>query len=67
VLHDAGVVVTQALSIAVNGETTAADGTWVSVTAASLCLHGDTPGAAALGVRVRAALAEAGVVVKAFA
>jgi UPF0271 protein len=34
--------------------------------ARSLCLHGDTPGAAAAAVRVRAALEAAGVTVAAF-
>ncbi|MEZ0066468.1 UPF0271 protein [Streptacidiphilus sp. MAP12-20] len=67
VLHDAEAVLAQALAIAVSGEVVAADGTKVSVAAASLCLHGDTPGAAALGVRVRAGLEAAGVAVEAFA
>jgi UPF0271 protein len=67
VLHDPDAVLTQALAIALSGEVTAADGTKVSVAAASLCLHGDTPGAAALGVRLRAALTEAGVTVEPFA
>jgi len=38
----------------------------LAASARSLCLHGDTPGAAAAAVRVRAALAEAGVTVAAF-
>jgi UPF0271 protein len=50
-----------------DGEVVAADGSLVVVRAASLCVHGDTPGAAALALRVRDALAAAGVTVEAFA
>ncbi|MGW2442493.1 LamB/YcsF family protein, partial [Streptomyces goshikiensis] len=39
----------------------------VPVAARSLCLHGDTPGAAGLALRVREALRTAGVRVEAFA
>ena len=67
VLHDPDAVVAQALSIAVTGEVTTAAGGKVSVAAASLCLHGDTPGAAALAARVRSALETAEVAIEAFA
>ncbi|WP_042417828.1 LamB/YcsF family protein [Streptacidiphilus anmyonensis] len=67
VLHDPDAVVAQALSIAVAGEAATASGAKVAVTADSLCLHGDTPGAAALAARVRSALRSAGVTVEAFA
>jgi UPF0271 protein len=46
---------------------TGADGSRIPVAARSLCVHGDTPGAAALARRIRAALEEAGVAVRAFA
>ncbi len=45
----------------------AADGSRIAVQARSLCLHGDTPGAAELAGRVRAALEAARVRVEAFA
>jgi UPF0271 protein len=67
VLHDPEAVVAQALAIAVAGETASACGTKVRVAADSLCLHGDTPGAAALAARVRAALESAGAAIRAFA
>lgn len=38
----------------------------ITVKARSLCLHGDTPGAALLGAQVRAALEQAGVHVRSF-
>jgi UPF0271 protein len=45
----------------------AVDGTVVAVRPRSLCLHGDTPGAAALAVAVRRALTEAGAAIAPFA
>jgi 5-oxoprolinase (ATP-hydrolysing) subunit A len=51
----------QAVSIATRRRVRATDGTWVEVRADSLCLHGDTPGAAAIGLAVRGALDKAGV------
>ena len=51
----------QAVSIATSHRVRATDGTWIAVTAATLCLHGDTPGAPAIALAVRAALESAGV------
>lgn len=67
VLHDPDAVVARAVRMAAEGVVTAADGSAVPVAARSLCLHGDTPGAAGLASRVRDALAAAGVAVEAFA
>jgi UPF0271 protein len=61
VLEDEDAVVAQALQIAREGRVDAISGEVVTVHARSLCLHGDTPGAARLASRVRRALAEAGV------
>jgi UPF0271 protein len=43
------------------------DGTTVPVTAESICVHGDTPGAARIAAVVRATIEAAGVVVRPFA
>lgn len=67
VLHDPEAVVARAVRMAAEGAVTAADGSPVPVAARSLCLHGDTPGAAGLARRVREALGAAGVRVEAFA
>jgi len=40
---------------------TAVDGSSVSVRADTICIHGDTPGAAALARAVRSALSAAGI------
>jgi UPF0271 protein len=63
---DEQTVVTQAVSLARDRRVTAADGTVVTVDAASLCLHGDTPGAARLAHAVRNALTDLGVTLAAF-
>lgn len=66
-VHDPEQVVRRAVALARDGELTAADGTLLRLRADSLCVHGDTPGAARLARRVREALADAGVTVRAFA
>ncbi len=63
--HDEAIA--QALALARDGRVTAADGRELQVRVRSLCVHGDTPGAVELAARVRAALEQADVVVRAFA
>jgi len=60
-ITDPKAVVARCLRLVNEGRLTALDGTQVPVTAQSLCLHGDTPGALRLARRVRDALTEAGV------
>ena len=65
VIHDPDSVVRRAIRM-VSGQTVdAADGSVVSLAIDTLCVHGDTPGAADLAARIRAALVEAGTEVKA--
>jgi UPF0271 protein len=66
VLADPAAVVTQALRLARDCEVVARSGEVVPVRALSLCVHGDTPGAAGLARRVRDALEGAGITVAAF-
>ncbi|UNO38781.1 5-oxoprolinase subunit PxpA [Streptomyces sp. MST-110588] len=67
VVHDPDAVLARALGMARDGTVTAIDGTRVATAARSLCLHGDTPGAAALARRVRDGLEAAGVRIRSFA
>ncbi|MQY36534.1 hypothetical protein SRB17_45360 [Streptomyces sp. RB17] len=67
VVTDEEAVVRRALAFAVDGAVEAVDGTTVVVAARSLCVHGDTPGAARIAARVRTALEAAGIEVGAFA
>ncbi|WP_206080095.1 5-oxoprolinase subunit PxpA [Propioniciclava coleopterorum] len=67
VVHDEAEVVARAVRFATEGTVVAQDGSVVRVDPASLCVHGDTPGAARLAAAVRDALAAAGVTVAPFA
>lgn len=67
VLHDVETVCARAVRMAAAGEVEAIDGTVIAVPAASICVHGDTPGAVELARAVRAALEADGVVVAPFA
>ncbi len=60
-LVDPAEIAHRAVRLAVAHEVVAVDGTLLTITAASLCLHGDSPGAAASAGAVRAALRAAGV------
>lgn len=57
----------QAVALATHGRVTAEDGSELLVAARSLCLHGDTAGAADLAARVRSALGDAQVTIRSFA
>jgi 5-oxoprolinase (ATP-hydrolysing) subunit A len=65
VLTDADQVAAHVRSLVTEGEVRAGDGSRVKVTFETLCLHGDTPGAPALTVRVRQELQALGVTVSA--
>jgi 5-oxoprolinase (ATP-hydrolysing) subunit A len=61
VIHDVAQVSERAVRMAVDGTVTSVSGATVRPAPRSLCLHGDTPGAAALAVQVQASLERAGV------
>lgn len=65
VIHDPEVVVRRALRMVREGTVEAVDGSRVPLVIDTLCVHGDTPGAAELAARIRRALVDAGVEVKA--
>jgi 5-oxoprolinase (ATP-hydrolysing) subunit A len=58
IVHDPAAVVARAVRMAFHGEVEAEDGTTVPCRVASICVHGDTPGAVDLAGRVRAGLGE---------
>jgi UPF0271 protein len=60
-------VVARAVRMAVDAEVSTAEGAIVSCPVASICVHGDTPGAVTLAGRVRAGLDSAGLRLAAFA
>ena len=65
VIHDAEIVVARAVTIAREHAIVAADGTRVPLDVETICVHGDTPGAAALASRIRHTLTAAGIEVRA--
>ncbi|MEL4356815.1 MULTISPECIES: LamB/YcsF family protein [unclassified Luteococcus] len=67
VLHDAAAVAQRMVQLVTTGRITAVDGSEVTVSADSICVHGDSPGAVAMAVEVRRALAGAGITLRAFA
>lgn len=64
-LTDPDQVADRVVRLARSGQIVAVDGTVLDIAADSVCLHGDTPGAVEHARRVRAALADADVVVRA--
>lgn len=64
VIHDTGEVVSRAVRMVRDHEVVATDGSIVRLEAHTICLHGDTPGAAELARQVRAGLESSGVRVR---
>lgn len=65
VIHNEAAVAVRAVGMVRDGMVVAVDGSSVSVRADTICIHGDTPGAATMALRVRSGLAEAGITVAA--
>lgn len=63
-IEDPGQVAERAVAMVTEGGVRTADGQWLALRADTICLHGDTPGAARLAARVRGALQAAGVALK---
>jgi UPF0271 protein len=67
VLHDPDEIAARAVRIAGGAAITDCDGSPITVSARSVCVHGDTPGAVAIAAAVRARLADSGIRVAPFA
>ena len=66
-LDDPALVAERMVQMLLTGRLRSVDGVEVSVSARSICVHGDSPGAVAMAVAVRKALADAGVEIRSFA
>jgi UPF0271 protein len=66
VLHEPELVADRMLELVTAGTVEAIDGTRVPVSAESICVHGDSPGAVAMAQAVRARLAAGGVIIGPF-
>jgi len=67
VIEHADAVAAQARMIATERRVIAVDGSVIPVAADTICLHGDTPGAATPARHVRSVLESAGVAIRALA
>lgn len=67
VLHDGDAIAARCVALVRDGSVVTATGTAVDVRAASVCVHGDTPGAVGIARQVRRSLEAAGVTVAPFA
>ena len=65
-LHDPWQVAERMVTMVTTGQLQASDGSDVAVSASSICVHGDSPGAVEMAVAVRRALSEAGIDVRPF-
>jgi len=66
-LDDPTVVAERMVGMLSTGRMLSVDGAEIAVSARSICVHGDSPGAVAMALAVRMALAEAGIDIRAFA
>ncbi len=67
VLHDADEIAARCVAMATGGPIHDLQGGSLSIQPASVCVHGDTPGAVDIARRVLSALADAGITVEPFA
>ncbi len=67
VIEDPEVAAARAVRLATESQVEAIDSSLVKVEARSICVHGDTPGAASMARRIRDGLEAAGVVIAPFA
>ncbi len=67
VIHDPEEVLRRSLRMVTDGQVTATDGSTLTFPVQTLCVHGDTAGAAELTRLLRAGLEQRGVAVRAFA
>lgn len=63
VIHDVDAVVSRAVAMVIEQTVVATDGSTIEFETDTLCLHGDTPGAAALAGAIRRGLEDAGVTI----
>ncbi len=67
VLHDPHEIARRCLAMAAGEQITDVEGGQLTLTPHSICVHGDTPGAVEIGLRIRDALTTAGVTLTPFA
>jgi UPF0271 protein len=66
VLHDPAAIAERVATMVTSGRVTAIDGTQITVSVESVCVHGDSPGAVQIATAVRDQLKAAGAELRAF-
>ena len=66
-IHDPDTVAQRVASMIARGEVAAIDGSMITITVESICVHGDSPGAVQIAAAVRRRLIADGVDLKPFA
>jgi 5-oxoprolinase (ATP-hydrolysing) subunit A len=66
VLHDADEIAARVVGMVATGRVVALDGSDIAITAESVCVHGDSPGAVAIARAVRDALTTSDIDVRPF-
>ena len=66
VIHDPALLASRCVRLVQEGRVEAVDGDELVVSAASVCVHGDTPGAVQIATRIKQALLDAGVAIRPF-
>ncbi len=66
VLHDADEIAERVLAMVLDGRVVAQDGSPIAISAESVCVHGDSPGAVQIAAAIRARLRERGVITAPF-
>ena len=61
VIHDTAKVVERAIKMVRDRQVIGVEGSTIALQADTMCLHGDTPGAAALAAEIRRGLESAGI------
>jgi 5-oxoprolinase (ATP-hydrolysing) subunit A len=66
VLHDPAAIAERVVAMVKSGQVTAIDGAQIAVSAESVCVHGDSPGAVQIATAVRDHLKGAGIDIRSF-
>lgn len=66
VIHDLDIIAERVLAMVKDKQVTSIDGAVVPISAQTICVHGDTPGAVAMIKAIRTALEQSGIALKAF-
>jgi UPF0271 protein len=65
-IKDVQQVVQQVVGMVKDGRVRSMNGRWIELKAETICIHGDTPGAAEYAKAIRHGLEEAGIITKSY-